>query len=163
MQLETTTTYSRELITEAALIYWRKNFANTFFVSLACIFLAVVTMLVLDLRTWVTGTFLALSVISCVMFALAFFIYRGRSLATFEQMESPTAKWRFTEDGFFVESDAGKSEIKWKLLKGVIKSTNAWLLVYKNSAYSVFPLAGVSNEVRDFLSRKIAENGGNVT
>jgi YcxB-like protein len=163
MQLEAKTTYSRELISEAALIYWRKTFASTFFISLTGVVLALVLLFFLDSKTWITGTFLAISVIACVIFALAFFIYRARSLAVFAQMKSPTAKWRFSEDAFFVESDVGKSEIKWSLVKCLIKSTRAWLLVYKNSTYSVFPLAGVSSEVLAFMSQMVAENGGNVT
>lgn len=161
MQLEAETTYNRELITEAALVYWRKTFAGTFFIALAGAVLAVV-LLSLDSRTWITGTFLAVSIIACVVFVFAFFIYRARSLAVFRQMESPTARWRFSEQGISVESDAGKSEINWNLIKMVLRSSRAWLLVYKSSAYSVFPIAGVSGDVLGFICKKTVENGGKV-
>lgn len=155
MQFEESTNYTEELINEAALVYWKETFASTFIISILCVAIALVFIYALNLKTWIFGTFLAISVISSVLFLWAFFIYRKRSLAVYIQMEKPTAKWIINEDHVSVESDAGKSEMKWKMFKGIIKSNNFWILIYKNNSYSVFPITGVSNETLNFLSKKI--------
>jgi len=157
MQFEESTDYTEELINEAALLYWKKTFASTFVISILGIVIALVFIYVLNLKTWVFGTFLGISVVSSVLFLSAFFIYKKRSLAVYIQMEKPTAKWLINEDHVSVESDAGKSEIKWKMFKEIIKSNKFWLLVYKNNSYSVLPITGVSNETLNFLNKKILE------
>jgi len=163
MSLETDTVYSRNLINEAAWVYWRKTFASTFIISLIGMCLALVLIFHFDSKSWISGSFLALSTIASLMFFWAYFIYRNRSLAIFEQMGTPIASWSFTEEKLSVESDTGKSEFKWSLLKGIIKSNNVWLLVFKNNAYSVFPISDVSNEILTFLSNKILDNGGEIS
>ncbi len=163
MNLETNATYTKELINEGALIYWRKTFSSTFFISLGGVALALVLIFYFNSKSWISGTFLAVSITASLTFFLAFFIYRNRSMAIFEQMEAAVVSWKFTDDNISAESDAGKSEFKWNLLKGIIKSNNVWLLVFKNNAYSVFPLSDVSNETLEFISNKIVENDGKIT
>ena len=78
-------------------------------------------------------------------------------------MEAPVVKWTFTEENIIAESGAGKSEFKWKIIKALIKTDSLWLLVYKNSSYSTFPLSGVSENILNFLSSKVVANGGKIT
>jgi len=163
MQFEESTVYTEELINEAAFVYWKKTFASTFVISILGVVIALVFIYALNLKTWLFVTFLAISVVSSVLFLWAFFIYRKRSLAIYIQMEKPTAKWIITEDHVCVESDAGNSEIKWKMFKGIIKSNNFWLLVYKNNSYSVLPIAGVSNKTLNFLDKNILDFNGQNT
>ena len=159
MPLEATTSYNKEIISKAALLYWRKTFASTLLLSLACVAFSATLVFYLDLKDWISGTFLALSILSSVIFIWAFFIYRNRSMAIFNELEPPVTHWTFTDEGVSVESSAGKSELKWNLFKGLIKSDRIWLLVYKNGAYSVFPLGEVSDEVLVFLSGKLRTKG----
>ena len=71
MQFEESTDYTEELINEAALVYWKKTFASTFFISILGVVIALVSIYVLNLKTWVFGTFLAISVVSSVLFLWA--------------------------------------------------------------------------------------------
>ena len=158
MQFEENINYNEDLINEAAFIYWKKTFSSTFIISIVGVVLALILIYFIDFKSWISGTFLALSIISSVIFFSAFFIYRKRSLAIYKQMETPTAKWTINENHIFVESDAGNSEIKWKMFKDIIKSKDIWLLTYKNNSYSVFPITGISNETLSFISKQILEN-----
>jgi hypothetical protein len=163
MQIDTTTKYNRDLINKAALIYWKKYFATSFIISILGVVLALVLIFLLDSKDWITGTILSISLIGCIIFLLSFFIYRKRSFSIFQEMESPIVKWTFTDESIIAESDAGKSEFKWKIIKELVKSDSLWLLVYKNSSYSTFPLSGVSENVLNFLSSKVIDNGGKIT
>ena len=163
MQYEENTIYNKEIINEAAFIYWKKTFASTFIISIACVLLSFILIYFLNFKSWISGTFLAISIISSVIFLWAFFIFRNRSLKIYEQMGSPSAKWIFNESNVIIESNTGKSEIKWKMFKNIIKSQNVWLLTYKNGSYSTFPLAGVSNETLNFIDEKILEQNGKNT
>ncbi len=161
--MEAKVEYSRELINEAAMVYWWRTSSFTFFGSIAFIVLALALIFVFGYRDWITGTFLALAILSCIISVLVFFVYRARSLGVFEQMKESAAIWRFREGGFSVESDVAKSELKWGMVKGIIKSKNAWLVEYRNNTYSLFPLAGVSGDMLDFMSKKVLEHGGKVS
>ncbi len=151
------THYNRSIINEAAIAYWRQTFAQPFFISLILMLIALGIIFLLDIRDWISGTFLSLSIISLIIFCAAFFIYRNRSLAIFEEMESADAEWTFSEEGFFVRSDAGSAEVKWKIIKKIIKTPNSWLFVYKNNSYSVFPLDSVSDEILKTISERVEE------
>ena len=163
MQLETTTTYNRDIINKAALIFWKKHFATSFVISILGVVLALVLIFLLDSKDWISGTVLSISVIGCIIFILSFFIYRRRSFSIFQEMEAPVVKWTFTDENIIAESGAGKSEFKWKIIKELIKSDGLWLLVYKNSSYSTFPLSGVSENILNFLSSKVIASGGKIT
>ena len=158
MALEANTTFTKELIKEAAWLYWKKVFFSTFIISLLGVALALLLIFYFNSKDWISGTLLTISIIGSVIFFLAYFIYRNRSLALFQELETPVVKWKFTEENISAESDIGKSEIKWNMLKSIIKSNNVWLLVYKNNSYSTFPLSNVSQEVLDYLSSKIEQN-----
>lgn len=163
MQLETEVTYSRDIITTAAWLYWRKNFASTFFISLLLVVVALLMIFFFDSGSWYAAAFLALAMIATAIFGLAFFIYRGRSLAVYNQMQTPRATWILDTETFRVESDIGKSEMKWNVIKRIIRTKRVWLLIYQNNTYSVFPLAGVAPEVQEFMTNKVLEQGGQVT
>ena len=163
MQFEENVNYNEELINKAAFIYWKKTFASTFIISIAGVALALILIYFFNFKSWISSTFLVISIAASVIFFWAFFIYRNRSLAIFKQMESPNAKWIFNENQIFIESDTGNSEIKWKMIKNIIKSKDIWLFVYKNSSYSVFPLTGVSSETQEFINKKILEQNAKNT
>ena len=124
MVLEANTIYTIDLINEAAWLYWKKTFFSTFIISLLGVALALLFIFYFNLKDWISGSLLAISIIASVIFFLAYFTYRNRSIAIFKELEAPVIKWRFTEETISTESDIGKSEIKWNLLKGIIKSNN---------------------------------------
>jgi len=161
MKFEEKLNYNEELINEAALTYWKNTFASTFIISILGVVAALTLIYLLNFKSWISGSFLALSITSSIIFFLAFFIYRKRSLAIYKEMETPTAKCILNEKYLLIESDVGKSEIHWKMFKSIIKSKRFWLLVYKNNNYSVFPTDGVSNETLNFISKKVSEYGPN--
>jgi len=160
MKYTINTHYSHELINEAALAYWKKNFTRPFIVSLLLMILALGRIFILDIRDWLSGTFLCFSIIFSLMIIWAYFIYRNRSLAVFEEMEAKAAELIFSEEGLSVKSDTGSAEVKWKMFKRIIKTPNTWVLVYKNNSYSFFPVTGVSYEVLEYISEKVVEHGG---
>jgi hypothetical protein len=78
-------------------------------------------------------------------------------------MESPTAFWTFTDEGFSAKSDIGKSEFKWRIIKKVYIFKTCWLLMYANRSYSILPLADVPQDVRDFIRQQVLANRGKIT
>ena len=163
MELHAKTTYTKDLINKAAILHWKKIFARTFFISLLGVVLALTLIFYFNSKDWMSGSFLVISLLSSVIFAWSFFIFKNRSMAIYKEMESPIVNWRFTEESIFAESDVGKSEFRWSLLKGIVKSNDIWLLIYKNNSYSTFPLVNVSSEVLAFITKKINDNDGKVT
>ncbi len=162
MNIKATTQYDKKLIGEAAFLFWRKSFIKPFIVSVGLLVLAVLNILLLNVRTWLSGTFLVIALLGCVLFVWAYFIYKKRSLRVFEQMGESGVDWRFSEEGFETESGAGSAAVKWSFVNRLIKSADVWLIVYKNDSYSVFPLKGVKPEVLDFIEKQVVRNGGKV-
>lgn len=162
MDLEIETQYTQKLITEGALMYWKNTFAGTFLLSVVGVIVALALILVWDMKTWITLAFLCISVVGCLVFAAVYFMFKQRSLATFKQMEVPVAKWKFTDKDVSVESYLGKSRFQWSMLKEIIKSENTWLLVYQNSAYSLFPVRDIPGDTLSLIENKVLEHGGKV-
>jgi len=163
MELYVKTTYTKDLINKAAVLHWKKIFAPTFFISVLGVTIALILIFYFNSKDWISGSFLIISFISSAIFAWSFFIFKNRSMAIYEEMESPVVNWRFTEESIIAESDIGKSEFKWGLLKGIVKSNDIWLLIYKNNSYSTFPLVNVSSDVLAFISKKVNESNDKIT
>ncbi|VAX36106.1 hypothetical protein MNBD_UNCLBAC01-998 [hydrothermal vent metagenome] len=163
MNYQAGTTYDEKLINEAALLYCKKSYMRVFLFSVVLTIFAILNMFVLDSKTWLSGTFLAVSISACVIFISAFFIYRNRSRSVFRQMGGADVSWVFSEESFKAESGAGNSEIKWNFVSKLIKSNSLWLIVYKNDSYSVFPLKDVTSEVLEYISSQVIKNGGKIT
>lgn len=81
MVLEANARYTIDLINEAAWLYWKKTFSNTFIISLFGVVLALLFIFYFNLKDWISGSLLAISIISSVIFFLAYFTYRNRSIA----------------------------------------------------------------------------------
>lgn len=163
MSYEATTVYNREMIGQAAWLYWRRKLLGGFLVILGIFVMALVLVFVGGLHDWLGATLLALSFLAVVIFVAAYFIYRNRSLRLFEHLSQPEARWKFSDRHIAVETTIGKSEHDWRVLSGIIQSPELWLLVYRHGTYSIFPISGVADETLKFLSRKVVEHGGKVS
>ncbi|MDH5326943.1 MAG: hypothetical protein OEZ68_21295 [Gammaproteobacteria bacterium] len=162
MELEIETQYTQQLIREGARMYWKNTFAGTFLLCLTGILVSSVLIFFMNINTWITMAFLAVACLGCLIFGAIYFMFKQRSLTTFKQMEFPVAKWKFTEQDVAVESYLGKSRFKWEMLREVIKSDTAWLLVYQNSAYSLFPIIGIPGDTLAMIENKVSETGGKI-
>jgi hypothetical protein len=162
MEHQVTVRYDEQIINAAAKNLWFKAISHNVLIGFLIMLVGLALWFLLDSKTWLTATLISLSAVLIMMTIAMFFVFRGRSLKIYRQMESPTALWTFTEEGFSSKSDVGGSEYKWRIVKKLYKFKTCWLLMYVNRTYSILPLADIPENVREFIEQQVLANGGKI-
>jgi hypothetical protein len=160
MEREVTVKYSPELIKFAVWQFWVRSIGPRGFISFVVVLLAFVYFLIAGDRSWILG-FLGSVVGLCIVFGvLSYNIYLRRSMEKFKRMDTPTAKFRFTDDRIGIESDIGWTELSWKMIEKVWKYPKVWLVFIAKQGYVTLPTADIDDELQQFITRKVQESGG---
>ena len=154
--------YNRDLIKDATWHFWKRTCGKETLLCLVLIIIALYMWFVIKSNSWITATFLALSIICLFILVTIYFVYKNRSLKIFKQMESPDAEWHFGDTSFSVKSDIGKGEYRWSAIIKLWRFNNVWLLFYANEAYSTLPVDSMSNEIMEFIRKKIESSCGKI-
>ena len=70
--------------------------------------------------------------------------------------------YQLSEELFKSKSGWALLETRWEIFQTVLVSPKIWLLYSKHIGYFVFPTEQTSDDVRDFLKRKIISVGGKI-
>lgn len=163
MEHEVTVEYNREIIDYTIKQLWKKWCLRDTFVALILLLLSLLAIFVFKWNDWVFKSLLILCIISFIVFAGIYLVYRNRSLRNFEKMESPIAVWRFSDEYISTESDIGKSELKWKMIKKIYEFQNVLVLQYINQSISILPITNLSQETKNFIVDKVKKQNRNCT
>jgi len=160
MEREITVRYSPELIKFAVRQFWVRSVGLGGFIAFAIASLAFVYFLITGDRSWILGLLGSIVGLCLVFGVLSYKIYLRRSMEKFKRMETPQAKFRFTDDRIGIESDIGWAELSWKMIEKVWKYPKVWLVFIVKQGYVTLPTAEIDEELRQFITRKIQESGG---
>jgi Mn2+/Fe2+ NRAMP family transporter len=162
MEHDIVVTYDQSIINSAAKHFWMKSTSRHFLIGVAILAAAFALWFYGRSQNWLTATLIALSFIYLFIAIALFFVVRRRSMKIFREMESPTASWRFTQEGFSIHSDVGKSEFQWRILKKLWCFDDVWLLLYANQTYSTLPASKIPEETKAFIVQQVRLHGGEV-
>jgi hypothetical protein len=107
------------------------------------------------------GILLAVAVIGLGIIVAAYFQSRNYRLSQFRKTGN-SVSYELSEEFFKAKSQMGATEMKWESFKSIWIFQKVWLLVFDKNGYLTFPVDQISNEVKEFLKRKIISVGGKV-
>jgi hypothetical protein len=107
------------------------------------------------------GIFLTISVLGIIFIAVAYFQRRAHSLSHFRKT-GKTVSYELSEEFFKAKSDLGSTEVKWESFKAIWTFPKVWLLMFDRANYLTLPVDQISNDVKEFLKRKIISVGGKI-
>ncbi|HEV2882335.1 MAG TPA: YcxB family protein [Pyrinomonadaceae bacterium] len=160
MDRKITVRYSPDLIKFAVWQFWIRSIGRGGFISFALVSLAFIYFLLSGDRSWLLGFLGSVAGLCLVFGVLSYTIYLNRSMEKFKRMETPEAKFRFTDDRIGIESDIGWAELSWKMIEKVWKFPKVWLVFIAKQGYITLPTADIDEELQQFITRKIQESGG---
>jgi hypothetical protein len=70
--------------------------------------------------------------------------------------------YEFSEDILKVKSVSGAAELKWETFNGLSIFSKVWLLFSRDGGYLTFPVDQISNDIKEFLKRKIISVSGKI-
>ena len=109
----------------------------------------------------IAGIFLAVSVIGLGIIAAAYLQSRNYRLSQFRKT-GKSVSYELSDDFFKAKSEMGSTELKWNSFKALWIFQKVWLLVFDKSGYLTLPVDQSSDEVKEFLKRKIVSVGGKI-
>jgi hypothetical protein len=107
------------------------------------------------------GCNLAVVVMGAGFFLSAYIQRRSYLLSQFRKTGN-VVSYELSEEFFKAKSDMGSSELKWETFKGIWIFPRVWLLMFDKASYVTLPVDQVSNEVKEFLKKKIISVGGKI-
>ena len=162
MNREITVRYTPEIIKFAVRQFWRRSIDAGGFAAFILMTALAIYLFVIGDRSWLLGV-VGTAVLFCfVIGAASYRIYLSRSMEKFKRMNDGIAKFQFSDNGIWVESDIGASEVAWAFIEKIWVFPKVWLLFYPKQGYSTLPVADIDDELRQFIIEKVRENGGEV-
>lgn len=162
MEYEFKVTYSKAIISQAYLNFWKTKYG--FDAVLSVIFLIAVSILLFNKEATedIVIFFFTIALVFATAIYSLYFICRKQAITTFNSMKNPDAQWKFTDENVQTESDIGKAELNWTVIKKIWRFEGVWLLFYGNGSFSVLPTDGLDIEALQFMENKVTKNGGEV-
>jgi hypothetical protein len=154
--------YDESVINEGASLFWRKKMRVLFSLIVAYVLATTALIYLGALEVRFGGFFATIGLVLALIMYAGFRSVRSRSMAIFREMDNKVTVWTFAESALSTRNDIGATEIKWKLLSGLVKSDKVWLLIYKNGSYSVLPVTDVELPIRDFIEDRVVVHGGKI-
>jgi len=110
---------------------------------------------------WLAGICLAVAVLGLGIVVAAYVQRRAYSLSHFRKTGN-SVSYELSEEFMKAKSALGSVELKWESFKGIWIFPEVWLLMIDKANYMTLPADQISNEIKEFLKRKIISVGGKV-
>ena len=162
MNREITVSYSPELIKFAVWKFWTRNIGLKNFVIFAVVCVAFILVLWGGDRSWFLGFLGAAIVFSFGIGCMSYYMSLRNSMEKFNRMETPTAKFRFTDERIGIESNIGWTELSWKMIEKIWEYPSVWLVFIAKQGYVTLPTANLDDELKQFIVRKVRESNGGI-
>ena len=163
MNCEVSVRYTPEIIRRAAREYWTRQFKLRDLIVLGSLIVASIYLWARGDRSWLLGFLVACAFLFSGVAIASYFIYLRRSMEKFKRMAEPVGKFRFTEERIGIESDIGFTELSWKMIDQLWTSPEVWLILIAKQGYVTLPIEDLDEDLKRFMVRKVAENGGIVS
>lgn len=108
-----------------------------------------------------SGVFLTVAVLGLFFVLAAYFQRLAYSLSHFRKT-GKTVSYELSEELFKAKSGLGATEVKWEAFKAIWTFRKVWLLMFDKANYLTLPADQISNDVKEFLKRKIISVGGKI-
>jgi hypothetical protein len=154
--------YDRALIESATKSFWFRYCGKDVIICILMLSVAGFIWFGMKSHSWITATFLSLSIVFLFILIAIYIVYKKRALKTFEQMGSESVEWCFDDISFSVKSDIGSAEFKWVAIKKLWKFKDVWLMFYANSAYSTLPIKDMPEDIKTYIQKNITAHGGKI-
>jgi len=163
MEYEFTVKYNKAVLSRAHFEFWKKKHLFDAVISPIILMVASYLLFIREITDWYIVLLFAVALIFTAMVYGTYFLWRRQAMAALNSMKIPEARWRFTDEKICTESDAGRVELYWTVIKKIWRFKEVWLLFYANGAFSTLPLEGLDPEVILFVENRVTENGGEIS
>ena len=160
--MQITAEYTESLVKRATMRYWSRLIGWHGFAAIALVSGLVIFFLVTADYSWhlaVMSTLLFLAVVSA---ASVYLVQRHRALSTLRRMPEPKATIGFTDAGVSTRSGLGGGHIAWAVVTRVWTFPEVWLLFVAKGIYITIPVISLSDDIQEFVKKKVREHGGRI-
>lgn len=153
-----TLTYNQEIVRAAVFHFWLKTVGIMHLViALVVLPIGLGVLLHSGDKSWLVGAFSTLFFLYLVLIAAIYIIHYRQTLGKLQAMGNTEATFIADDTNFTISSTAGSSTLPWSAIKEIWPFKEFWILLFSKSQFMIFPLAGVSQEVRDYIYERIKD------
>lgn len=157
---ETTLIYTETLVKRAVLRYWRRTLGVGYAIALLMVIVSFGALVVLDTDLWILAALGGTIVLAVGFSIVVYAVHYSSSMGRFRRMDVPAARFIADEDTFAFVSPIGEAKLQWSIIREVWRYKDLWLILYAQGGFNVIPIAGVTQDMRDFIEQRVAAAGG---
>jgi hypothetical protein len=162
MTSEFTVRYTKPLVRTAVVRFWRRAIGWGPALAVAALGVFVVREVSLGDRSWSIGAFGTVAGIGVIVFVGSLAAQYRHHMAAFQTLEIGKAKVSVSDETLRLSSANGTSEFPWRLIHGVWRYPELWLLVFSRNSFATLPVVGVPLEALETVERNVQLAGGRV-
>ncbi|MCE0724161.1 YcxB family protein [Legionella resiliens] len=154
--------YSTSLIRKAIFSFWYKTVGPLMILTWLALMGYFIFLMANEDYSWITGALGAILFFSVAIAITLYLVHYRNSINKFKKMGHPDALFLASEDNFTFSSGRGSVTLPWSSIESVWRFSDYYLLFYSKSQFSIFPLAGVNEEIQHYMIRHIQDAGGKI-
>ncbi len=152
--------YSEELVREAVRGYWRRTLGWSYLLALALLAAFCFYCIFTDDWGWVTGAAATVLIMGIAMAIALYFVHYRGAVTRLRRMQLPLATLEMNDETFRLTSDAGSSELSWRVVSMLWRFESFWLFLYSPAQFSILPLADLDEQTQLLIVKRIRKFGG---
>jgi hypothetical protein len=153
MDREISVTFSEEIVRASVRKQWLNLIGTSGFATLAVLIALFVYLVVSGDRGWFFGFGTALLLLFGGIIIFGYFRLLSFSMSKFRSMDTPTATFRFNDDGIAVSADTGRTEVAWKLVEKILQTKDVWVIIVAGGGLSL-PTDRLDDDLRNFILQR---------
>ena len=154
--------FTESLIKRTTMRFWIRFIAWHGFAAVALGIALLTYWLLTGDSSWYVGAFGAVLVLAIFTGSSVYCVYRNRALATLRRMIEPTVTMDFSDAGISTQSDLGGGNLSWRAITKIWTFPEAWLVFTSEWHYFTIPTDALTDDIQQFINRKVLEHGGKV-
>jgi hypothetical protein len=168
MEYEIKFAYTPQLVSSAAKSHWLREYGWSYFyycsVPLVTFALCLTSSEITSSRAGnlVLGFLLGIVATLGFQFFYQFLSFEKGAAEAARQWNGVEVTYRFNEAGMAMDSAVASGNYAWKMIVKVRHNPKVWMFFFGEQDYGALPAEHLSNELRQFVIRKVSEAGGKI-
>jgi hypothetical protein len=162
MQYRAKLSYDKNLAKRAVWAFWRRSLGIVAMIAPFAFIALLVQSLMSVNQSWYVGSLIAGTLITVGLPIVVYLAHYQNSMAKLREMGNPVAIFVADDESFTLTADIGSSTFKWSTIEEIWKFDGFWLLLFSRAHFATIPLEEVSDDMRTFVSERVAAAGGKV-
>jgi hypothetical protein len=149
-------------VRETVIAYWRRRLGARAAAGMTTLLIALGLVAINSDRGWEFGALAMFTILLIVGLCARIATHMHASLRNLRQLDPPQVRLQVSDDEFTMESNMGRSSLRWSGISEVWQFERFWLVFLFRQQFVTWPVDDVPGDARAFILERVRAAGGRV-